>query len=394
MKPIFPMLWSATDEQRLQKLARPRDRQRIDHRPPVMCKRCVITNKRPRIVFDADGVCSACRWAEEKDLIDWQRREHELSNLLMFSDPHEPYDVVVPASGGKDSSHVALTLRKEFGQRVILARWHPLVATEIGEQNWQSLIHAGFDALTAQPNGFLARKLARLGLEFYGDPFLPFIYGQLCWPFHVANQTGSRLVFFGENGEAEYGGDPAANNKSGWDESDWERIYMKGADVDQLLSIGEELGLIAKREAQAAAPFYRMPEREIGGPQFHWLSYYRRWRPQENFYRASTLAGFRPRSDRTLGTHSTYASLDDALDHLHYFMGYVKFGIGRCTSDCAHEIRDGELDRDDAISLVEQYDGEYPRQYLNVALEYLGMTEPRFQDVCRAFKAPWVELPF
>lgn len=393
MKPIFPTLWSATDELLLQKLARPRDRQNVDPRPPVMCKRCVITNKRPRIVFDEEGICSACRWAEEKDLIDWQSREQELRDLLMFNDPHAAYDVVVPASGGKDSSHVAVALR-DLKQRVLLARWHPLVATEIGEQNWQSLIHAGFDAVTGQPNGFLARKLARLGLEFYGDPFLPFIYGQLCWPFHVAAQTGGRLVFFGENGEAEYGGDPAANNKRGWGEDDWKRVYMKGADVNRLMDHGIDLGLISKSEAANASPFYSMPNGLRDAVQFHWFSYYRRWRPQENFYTASKRAGFRPRADRTLGTHSTYASLDDCLDHLHYFMGYVKFGIGRCTSDCAHEIRDGELDRDDALSLIEQYDGEYPRQYMKLALEYLGMTEERFQEVCHAFKAPWVELPF
>ena len=30
------------------------------------CKRCVVSNQRPRIVFDQEGVCSACRFAEHK----------------------------------------------------------------------------------------------------------------------------------------------------------------------------------------------------------------------------------------------------------------------------------------------------------------------------------------
>ena len=30
------------------------------------CKKCVVSNQRPRITFDQNGVCSACNWFEEK----------------------------------------------------------------------------------------------------------------------------------------------------------------------------------------------------------------------------------------------------------------------------------------------------------------------------------------
>ncbi len=58
--------------------------------PPkvIFCKRCVISNQRPSstvefkhtatekksvIDFDEEGICSACRFAEQKDQgIDWQ----------------------------------------------------------------------------------------------------------------------------------------------------------------------------------------------------------------------------------------------------------------------------------------------------------------------------------
>ena len=30
------------------------------------CKKCVISNQRPRITFDSEGVCSACQFAETK----------------------------------------------------------------------------------------------------------------------------------------------------------------------------------------------------------------------------------------------------------------------------------------------------------------------------------------
>ena len=37
------------------------------------CKRCTMSNQRPRITFDEEGICSACRFAEKKqNEIDWK----------------------------------------------------------------------------------------------------------------------------------------------------------------------------------------------------------------------------------------------------------------------------------------------------------------------------------
>ena len=36
----------------------------------VFCKKCVISNQRPRIEFDKEGICNACRYFEYKKKID------------------------------------------------------------------------------------------------------------------------------------------------------------------------------------------------------------------------------------------------------------------------------------------------------------------------------------
>ena len=42
------------------------------------CKKCTISNQRPRITFDDKGVCSACNYAEYKRTrVDWKERERE-----------------------------------------------------------------------------------------------------------------------------------------------------------------------------------------------------------------------------------------------------------------------------------------------------------------------------
>ena len=98
--------------------------------------------------------------------------------------------------------------------------------------------------------------------------------------------------------------------------------------------------------------------------------------------------GFQSNHERSEGTYSKYASLDDRTDGFHYYMGFIKFGIGRTTSDSAHEIRDGHITRDEGIALVRRYDGEFPKKYFKEFLAYLDITEEYFWEVVDSFRKP------
>ena len=385
----LPPLWSAETEARIRAAARDMDAQQ---RPETVtfCHNCVISNQRPRISFDGEGVCSACRYAmRKKSGIDWDARLNDLCSVVnRYSSKGRQYDVIVPCSGGKDSAFVAWRLKHWFGMTPLLVRWHPHLITEVGARNWQAL-NQHFDSLTIQPAGLLHRKLARLALEFIGDPFLPFIYGQLAAPMRVAVDKGIRLVMGGENGEAEYGGDTSANDKPGWDVDDWDRIYLKGTGVRDLLDLGRNLGAIAEAEADAASDYYRLPARAKLAEQrteYRWLGYHLPWHPQSNYYAAVENYGFEANPERSEGTYSKYASIDDKLDGLHYYMGFIKFGIGRCTSDAAHEVRDGDISRDEAVALVTRYDGEWPERHMAECLDYLGMDREGLLTVFDRFR--------
>ena len=86
------------------------------------CKRCVMSNQRPRIIFDEEGVCGGCRNHEIfKNSIDWDSREKELVKLLdRYRRNDGRYDVIVPSSGGKDSSFVAHQLKFKYGGTEVL----------------------------------------------------------------------------------------------------------------------------------------------------------------------------------------------------------------------------------------------------------------------------------
>lgn len=359
------------------------------------CKQCVVSNQRPRIIFDDDGVCSACRFAYEKyHVIDWVERERELRNLL---DQHRTndgnWDILVPGSGGKDSSYVAHQLKTKYGMNPLTVTWAPFRYTGIGFQNFWNFADSGFSNLMAHQNGQVHRKLARLCFEELGDAWQPFGYGQMCFAFHIAMKFGIKLVFFGENGEAEYGGDPKNNYRSHMPLEDWASLYFKGTTVDDLVDFGlQNKNYFIKDDMnQADLTFYRPPPVDLleeAGIRMHWYSYYHRWVPQENYYYCLDHTGFSANPERSEGTYSKYASLDDRTDGFHFYMAFIKFGLGRTTSDAAHEIRDGHITREEGVALVRRYDGEFPSRYFEEFLDYLDIDENSFWQVVDSYRQP------
>ena len=110
------------------------------------------------------------------------------------------------------------------------------------------------------------------------------------------------------------------------------------------------------------------------------ISWYVNWDPQKAFYYASEHCGFKPDDQRTEGTYGKYSSIDDKIDGLHYFTHFIKFGLGRCTFDASHEIRNGHITRQEAIAIKNKFDGELPKRYFKECLEYMNITEDEFWE--------------
>ncbi len=359
------------------------------------CKKCVVSNQRPRITFDNEGVCSACRYSEEKrNSINWQLRQKKLEELCdKYRRNDGRYDIVVPCSGGKDASYVAHFLKKKYGMHPLTVTWAPFIYTDIGKQNYDAFIDSGFTNLLCNPNRILHKKLARTAFEAVGDAWQPFAYGQMAYAFHIALNMDIKLVFYGENGEAEYSGSSKTKDWPGmvWDH--WSEQYFKGVTIYDLVNYGLEKKIITENDYKLSdLTFYAPPnvdtlkEKDI---QFHWLGYYHEWIPQENYYYSAKHTGFKANPDgRSEGTYSKYASLDDRLDGFHFYLAYLKFGIARATSDAAHEIRDGHITREEGIALVKRYDGEFPKKYFKEFLDYLSISEDFFWEIANSYRAP------
>ena len=129
--------------------------------------------------------------------------------------------------------------------------------------------------------------------------------------------------------------------------------------------------------------------------EVRYLGYYLKWHPQGCYYYAQEHCGFKPSPERTPGTYSKYNSIDDKMDDLHYYTTYIKFGLGRASYDAAQEIRNAEITRDEGISLVEKYDGEYPLRFESELFEYLSITKDEYPEAAAWFDQPIVDrIPY
>ncbi len=342
-----------------------------------------MSNTRPRITFDEEGVCNACRYSEEKfNKINWKAKWKKLEAFCnRYRAKDGSYDCIIPVSGGKDGSYVAWRMKHDLRMHPLCVTWQGNgLATDIGRKNLENFVNSGFDLIAVIPNGRVYRKLTKKGFVEFGDPFLPFIFGQMAAPVRIAINYGIKLVVYGEDPEIEYGGSIKTKNLPVFDGEYVRKFLYSEQNVDKY--IDKEISL------NDLKPFMFPSEKEIEskGIKLIHFSHFDLWDPYKNYELAKEKCGFRARKNRSEGTFTNYASLDDKLDGFHYYLMWMKFGICRATSDAGHLIREGRLTREVAIKLVKKYDGEFPKKYFKFFLDYIGLTEKEFWKVIEKWR--------
>jgi N-acetyl sugar amidotransferase len=374
------------------------------------CKKCVISNQRPQstvefknnkevkkkvIAFDEEGICSACRYNETKDDgIDWKAREELLFELLEpYRSKDGSYDVLVPSSGGKDSSFTAHILKKKYGMNPLSVTWSPHMYTKAGWNNFRNLTHiGGVDNILYTPNGELHRYLTKLALKNLGHPFQPFIHGQKIIGPMLAKKFDIPLIMYGEN-QAEYGND-VEDNKNIFMKPDF---FSWNRPVEELEMGGVKVGDILKETQFNLGdfkPYIPPTSQELlnSDAKVAYLGFFERWDPQECYYYAVENTGFTAADERSSGTYSKYTEIDDKLVPFHFYLMYIKFGIGRATYDAAQEIRNDKIDREEGVHLVRRYDHEIPEIFMNDFLEYVDMDRKEFDRIVDSFRSPHLWL--
>ncbi|MDA9742883.1 N-acetyl sugar amidotransferase [Pelagibacteraceae bacterium] len=369
----------------------------------IFCKDCVISNQRPNSVvemkntgkkkptinFGEDQQCSACKYNKEKRNINWELREKELFKLLdPYRSKNGQYDVLVPSSGGKDSSFTAHLLKYKYGMNPLAITWAPNIFTETGLGNFNSLSKiGGVDSLLYTPNGKLHSYLTKIAFKNLGHPFQPFVHGQKIIGPSFAKKFGIKLIVYGEN-QAEYG-NPLNENKNPF----MSQTFFSSTNPKQILIGGEKISNILKYSKFKYSDFsaYIPPhpkELKENNIKVTYLGYFEKWDPQECYYYSVENTGFQPAVERSSGTYSRYTEIDDKIVPFHFYMTFIKFGIGRATYDACQEIRNKKITRNEGVYLVDKFDGEFPEIYFDEFIKYLDINREDFYKIVNSFRSP------
>jgi len=345
------------------------------------CKTCLNMSTRPRIEFDAKGVCNACHWAEQKKSMDWSGRQQQLEGLLdkYRSKNSHGFDCIVPVSGGKDGSYVAYMLKHKYGMNPLTVTIRPALSLDIGEQNLVNFIDSGFNHIHISPDSKIMQKLNKHGFIEKGFPYYGWLIAIKTAVIQTALNFNIPLIFYGEDGEVEYGGSTESKDEALYNIEYMKRVYFEGGYDKVFDKVLSEEGVAEKDLA-----FWRFPSAEQVAENelafTHW-SYYEGWDSYRNYVVAKEHCGLKEKEEGTAGTFTNFSQNDQALYALHAYLMYLKFGFGRATQDAGIEIRRGAMTREQALNLVMAYDNQYPHEFLDLYLDYYQMTKDEFDEV-------------
>jgi N-acetyl sugar amidotransferase len=346
------------------------------------CKVCVQPDTRPGIVFNDEGVCAACYYRfEEFPKIDWDERQRQLREIADWArkSTRGGFDCVVGVSGGKDSHVQALYVKEQLGLNALLVNCAPDGITEVGRHNLENLVQHGFDMISIRTNPKVMRALTRRAFFEYGNPVKPSEYPLYAVSYQTALKFGIPLIVQGESiaitlGVREYfdpDGDALSirqhNTLAGVNASDW---VQEGIGLKDLL-------------------FYQWPDEDELQEKvraIHLNYYVKEWSWNGNIEFA-VARGLRGRVDdpNLTGRLNPYTSVDADMQIVNQMLKYYKFGFGFVTDEVCYDIREERLSREEAIKLVEQYDGKCDERYIREFCEYIDISVAEYWQVVEKF---------
>lgn len=360
------------------------------------CQRCVYpANARPGIILDEEGICSGCRLVESRPSIDWQEREKWLIEILeehkvKQREKGNPYDCIIPVSGGKDSHFQTWLLRKRYGMNPLLVCYNHTFNTSLGLRNLSNMIEkldCNMVRYTTAPGS--AKRLARYMLQKVGDLTWHYHAGIMTFPIKAACMYDVPLVVWGEEGFSELVGMHNQDDFVEFTKKKRQEHSMRGFEPEDLLNDPDCL-----LSPYDLAPFFYPTDEELEKVKVRgiYLSNYINWDAHTQTELVIEQLGFETAQERER-TFQIYGKLDDVhANGLHDYLKYLKFGYGRATDDAATEIRQRRMTREEGIELVGKHDHIRPRD-MDIFLRSVEMSEQELLDLIEPQRDPsiWVK---
>ena len=351
------------------------------------CKTCLFPESKPDLLFDDEGICSACNASKNKDLgIDWKKRENDFFQIInKYKREGAGYDCLIPVSGGKDSTYQAYFMKEVCGLNPLCVCFETTTPTEIGNRNLDNISKLGIDVIHFKKNYNAYKTMVIEGFKRVGDEMWPNHIGIFTIPVMFAVKLNIPLIIWGENPQMEYGGPDLDSINSHILNRRWLEEFggLLGNRIEDMIGVN---GLTRKQ----LTPYFYPPDEEINrvGVVGLFLGSYFFWDAKKQL-KIILEKGFSIKEDGPVeGTYTNYENLDEKMHGLHDYLKYVKYGFGRATDHASIDIRNKRITREQGLELVKKYDGKYPHLSIQTFIEYSNMSKSEIDEIIDSFTNP------
>ncbi|MEA3266554.1 MAG: hypothetical protein U9P42_06370 [Candidatus Fermentibacteria bacterium] len=164
------------------------------------CTRCILPSTYPNIDFDEKGECRVCREFDAKySNIDWKAREKKLEKILnRYRGKGQKYDVMVPFSGGKDSSYTLWMMKNKYNMRCLAFNFdNGFLDPNALAFVKKAAANLGVDLITYSPDRKLLNRVYKRALEATGEFCAACVVLMPTAIFRAADSQGIRLIAAG-----------------------------------------------------------------------------------------------------------------------------------------------------------------------------------------------------
>jgi N-acetyl sugar amidotransferase len=344
------------------------------------CKKCVLPNSRPGLIFDKFCICNACKNNFKKVEVNWDKREKDFLKIVQsIKKLNRRYDCLIPVSGGKDSHWQVITALK-YGLNPLTITFRPPLWNRLGQDNLDNLRLLGVDHFLVSPNPKVEKLFIKKSLIKYGTTAIPIHMGMFQSSFQLAVKYEIPLIIWGENTAFEYG-------------SDYSKLYGSKLNQEWFKVHGNTHGTFANDWIDSdlsksdLAPYTGPSDNDMLTHNINgiFLGHYFNWDPDNN-KRLAVKNGFKYKLGKTRTGHFDYADLDDDFISIHHYVKYHKFGFSRIQDNLSIEIRNGRLNRKEAIKIIKSKGYDEPSSDIKKLCNYLGIKTNEFKSIIESFR--------
>lgn len=346
------------------------------------CSRCLLPETVESLHFDENGVCSVCRQIESKQAIDWDAKSKALDRIIEAVRGKHDYDCIVPFSGGKDSTFTLWYLVKVKKLRCLVVRFdHGFLRPTVLENSLRAFRTLGCDVLHFTPNWQVVRKLMFESLKRRGDFCWHCHTGIFSYPMWVALRYQVPLIVWGEP-SAEYASFYTYDEVEEVDERRFNLIVNLGINAEDMQGMLDDSISDYKVTARDLKPFTYPPADELRKARIRSvpLGSFIAWDVKRQVEVIKAELGWKGEEVEGVPPEFDYEKIECFMQGVRDYTKFLKRGYGRTSHLVSIDIRNGRMDRQTGIDLVEKYDGVRPAA-LDLFLEFLGIDEQRFMDI-------------